>query len=179
MKKPTVCCITGEYAPYTRNKPASIDTIEFDQCFECIKLANDATVPKLCKVTGKKFTVNQLKCFIRRQMEKYDLWLEKAIYRIWLFQEYNEQSHRGTILANKRGFNKPDSYSLSGYGEYIHYKSKRGTEQRLFGHILEIKDLKIARKKMLKYAGQLARYINHSDQFSRSTDIYEDPNVKI
>lgn len=78
-----------------------------------------------------------------------DVWLYRAIKAVFDRQTLSEQSTEHTYVTNGVGFNKPDSSRLSYYASWI---QRHGKLDGLH------KDL--ARKKMLKYAGQLAKIAN-------------------
>lgn len=75
--------------------------------------------------------------------------VERAILRLYQYQTNTEQVDRETKDKNNVGFNGVDANLLSGFAEWL--KS---------GKHLTIKQLPYARKKIIKYAGQLANIAN-------------------
>lgn len=73
-------------------------------------------------------------------------WLERAILAIYDRQVTAEKADQNTKFTNMKGFNKPDAKKLSYYASWI--KSGRS----LSGWHLEN-----ARRKMVKYCGQLEK----------------------
>lgn len=76
-------------------------------------------------------------------------WLERGILAIFEKQTAYEKDAEFSQENNKVGFNKPDARKLSYYAKWI--KSGR----HLSGHHLEN-----AKKKMVKYSGQLKKIAN-------------------
>ena len=86
---------------------------------------------------------------IRQGLENNDKWVEKAILAIYRRQTEDEKATENTQHRNGVGFNSADARRLSYYASYI---QKKG------GLTGEHKD--IARKKILKYSGQLTKIAN-------------------
>ena len=84
--------------------------------------------------------------FIVEQMEKSVKWLYKAIVAIYNGQTQDEKVTQATSHDNGIGFNGCDAFILSSFAEQINVRG-----------FLTPKQIEIARKKMKKYAGQLAR----------------------
>lgn len=84
--------------------------------------------------------------FIVEQMAKSVKWLYKAIVAIYNGQTQDEKVSQATSHDNGIGFNGCDAFILSSFAEQI---NERG--------FLTAKQIEIARHKMRKYAGQLAR----------------------
>ncbi len=86
---------------------------------------------------------------IRERIEQNDKWLEHAICALYDRQTSYEKQVEDSNMHNSIGFNKPDSHKLSYYAKWIR------SGERLSGHHLEN-----ARRKMLKYSGQLTKIAN-------------------
>lgn len=86
---------------------------------------------------------------IRTALENDDRWLIRGVLAIYNFQTEAEKSQDATLEDNGVGFNGADAFILSQFAEQ--YKA-RG--------FLSRKQMDIARRKMLKYAGQLAKIAN-------------------
>ena len=84
--------------------------------------------------------------FIAQQMEKSDAWLYRSITAIYKWQTEDEKAIQATSHSNGVGFNAIDAHILSSFAVQI---AQRG--------FLTVKQKMIARKKMVKYAGQLFR----------------------
>lgn len=73
----------------------------------------------------------------------------RAIVVLYTYQTTSEQKRGETIEHNNVGFNSPDGVILSKFARYINK-----------GYKLSDKQIALARAKILKYAGQLARISN-------------------
>ena len=93
----------------------------------------------------KTWTKDEMKDILTR----YDDQLCKAVVKIWEYQTADEQRVGETKEHNGVGFNGLDANILSSFAEF--YK-RTG--------FLTPKQIVIARKKMMKYAGQLCRIAN-------------------
>lgn len=98
-------------------------------------------------------TANYTPEFIKAAMLRNDAigykWLTRAIQAIWNFQTNDEQMTDETRHSNNVGFNGADANILSSFARQLQA-----------GRNLSIKQLAIAKKKMPKYAKQLARIAN-------------------
>lgn len=74
----------------------------------------------------------------------HDKWVCKGILAIWKFQTEDEQESQQTVLLNGVGFNGFDAELLSSFAEQ--YSSR---------DFLSQKQIKIGRRRILKYSGQL------------------------
>lgn len=83
---------------------------------------------------------------IRTRLESNDTWLVRGLLAIFARQTAEEQSAGFTKEDNGIGFNGADAEILTSFANQI---KTRG--------FLTPKQIEIARKKMLKYAGQLVR----------------------
>ncbi len=82
--------------------------------------------------------------YIKHQIETNDKWLLKGLIAIYDRQTADEKTMKATIEFNGVGFNGVDSEILSSFAQF--YKR---------AHFLTDAQLRIARKKMVKYAKQL------------------------
>lgn len=87
---------------------------------------------------------NARKQYIASKIETCDNWLYKAILAIFKRQTQDEQSSDNTKHANQKGFNGADAYILSQYAKWIERHGRLSDKQKA-----------VARKRMVKYAGQL------------------------
>lgn len=95
-------------------------------------------------MTTKTFTVTEIK----ENVSTNAAWAEKAIIALYHEQTGDEQATKTTHELNGRGFNGTDAGILSSFAEQM--------IRRTNYHLSE-KQLKIAFKKLPKYAGQLSR----------------------
>ncbi len=83
-------------------------------------------------------------------LKNNQVWLERAILAIYKKQTDNEKRIEHSINHNDIGFNRPDANLLSYYAKYL-----------ISGKHLTGSHLEKARKKMIKYSGQLAKIANN------------------
>jgi hypothetical protein len=86
---------------------------------------------------------------IRERLELSDKWVTEGVIRIFDYQTAEEQDSHTTSEDNGVGFNGVDAELLSSYAEFA---KKAG--------FLTKGQMVYARKKMLKYSGQLAKIAN-------------------
>lgn len=86
---------------------------------------------------------------IRTKLQTDDRWLFKGIVALFERQTDQEKKVEDARITNNQGFNKPDSHKLTYYAKWI---LKHGA---LTGFHLED-----ARKRVLKYSGQLTKIAN-------------------
>jgi hypothetical protein len=86
---------------------------------------------------------------IREKLKTDDLWLRRAVVAIFEQQTSDERSAGMTVEDNGMGFNGSDAPSMSRIAQQIQRDG-----------FLDYKNVQFARKKMLKYAGQLANLAN-------------------
>jgi hypothetical protein len=91
-------------------------------------------------IKGKTFTKQSIKDMLLAN----DGWLYRAILAIYKGQTDGEQACGATVEDNGIGFNGADAVILSSFAQQL---NRTGT--------LSYKQTFIARKKMVKYAGQL------------------------
>lgn len=87
-------------------------------------------------------------------------WLFKGILAIYARQTASEQSYGETVEDNGVGFNSADANILSSFATQISEWNSTPVARRRFATPLSVKQVEIARKKMKKYAGQLAAIAN-------------------
>ena len=83
------------------------------------------------------------------RLKQNDTWLERAVVAIFNQQTTSEQKSEVSVENNHRGFSGPDAHRLSYYAKWI-----------LAGKHLSGPHREIARKRIIKYAGQLAKIAN-------------------
>lgn len=93
----------------------------------------------------KKWTKDE----VRQMVTTNQLWTERAIVVLYDYQTDDEKSDEVTKHENNVGFSGTDAYILSEYARWIHARKH-----------LTPKQLKLAQKRIGKYAGQLLRIIN-------------------
>jgi hypothetical protein len=91
---------------------------------------------------------------IREKLASNDMWVVNGIMAIYGNQTVEEQNADATIEDNGIGFNGVDAEILSSFANQIQ-EWRDGKSPYRFP--LSGPQLKIARKKMAKYAGQLAK----------------------
>jgi len=95
---------------------------------------------------------------IREKLVESDRWVEKGVLAIFKFQTESEKDSEQTIDKNNVGFNGVDAEIMSSFAKWL-----------LKGRRLTIKQMKIARKKILKYSGQLARIAKENTYEDRTS----------
>jgi hypothetical protein len=128
-----------------------LDTIKEEEGFVACSTPCRHTLkaPKERKTRKPKVELKWNRENIRELLNKNDKMIEKSIVKIFENQTADEQSTEETSHDNGIGFSGCDAKILSSFAKQI-----------LEGRILSSKQLEIARKKMMKYAGQLARIAN-------------------
>lgn len=99
--------------------------------------------------TIKTWTVEE----IRNLLNTNDLMVCKSVVKIFEKQTEDEKQSDGTSHNNGVGFNGTDAFIMSQYAK-----------QYIDKGYLSPKQLVIARKKIIKYAGQLTRIANNIPQ---------------
>ena len=95
-------------------------------------------------IKGKTWNIETLKDLLKRNNKA----VERAILLLYSFQTEAEKSIGVTSANNGKGFNKFDSEILSSYAEQLQE-----------GRRLTIKQLCVARPKILKYTKQIFNYM--------------------
>ena len=93
---------------------------------------------------------------IRKGLEENDLWVVRGIERLYSFQTQEEQASEGTRELNGLGFNSTDAQILSSFAKQI----ERWRSNPRYATPLSHAQMTLARKKIMKYAGQLTRVAN-------------------
>ncbi len=88
---------------------------------------------------------------IRNLLETNNIMVEKSVVKIYELQTADEQVLKETNHCNGVGFNGTDSRILSSLAEWV-----------MSGKHLSQKQMAIARKKIMKYAGQLTLVANNT-----------------
>ena len=92
---------------------------------------------------------------IRENLQNHDVWVTKAVVAIYNYQTADEQASEETKHHNNVGFNGADGRILSSFAKQI-----QNFRPGKYRSPLSPKQMKIARKKILKYSGQLAKIAN-------------------
>lgn len=93
----------------------------------------------------KKWTKEE----IRERIQKEDKWLYRGLVVIYERQTYEEQTYEATIKSNGVGFTGADARIMTYLAKWVIAKK-----------VLNDKWKEVARQKLLKYAGQLAKIAN-------------------
>lgn len=110
--------------------------------------------------------------FVAQKIKENDQWLIRGVLAIYERQTDEEQQTRETTENNGVGFNGVDSTILSSFAEQI--KQWENNTARRFPKPLSDKQLAIARKKMVKYAKQLANIANNNRVASQQREQVSD-----
>lgn len=89
---------------------------------------------------------------IRAKIQTSDKMVERSLLKLYARQTADEQASQGTHHENGQGFNGTDAFILSSFAEWIIKGQAKNIPE---GKRLSAKQREIARKKLLKYAGQL------------------------
>jgi hypothetical protein len=92
---------------------------------------------------------------IRENLESDDVWVTKGVVAIFNKQTEDEQDCEQTKHINGIGYNGIDSLIMSSFAKQIN-----NFRPGKFKSPLSAKQMRIARKKILKYSGQLAKIAN-------------------
>lgn len=105
---------------------------------------------------------------IRELLESRADAVEQAIVRLYEFQTAGERAMHATVDANGVGFNMVDADFLSSLAEWIRYSD------RPRGRRLTPRQLHYGRKRVMKYAGQLASIANAAVSCAPATVEWDD-----
>jgi hypothetical protein len=94
------------------------------------------------------------KDFIVKALTKSNAWLFRAIVSIFEYQTADEQTAEVTAHDNGVGFSGVDAQMMSSFAKQI---IEHGKGNSKFASPLSPKQIELARKRMVKYAGQLLR----------------------
>ncbi len=92
---------------------------------------------------------------IRDNLQNDNHWLVRGVVAVYEYQTADEQVSEETRESNGIGFNAVDAGIMSSFAKQI-----KKWDPVKFNSPLSPKQLVIARKKMIKYSGQLARIAN-------------------
>lgn len=95
------------------------------------------------------------KSYICEKLETNDIWLYRGILAIYDRQTQDEKRVKDTIDRNGVGFNAFDADIMSSFAMVLRERVDAGLPMSL-----SYNQRKIARRVMLKYAGQLVRIAN-------------------
>lgn len=93
---------------------------------------------------------------IKENLKTNDLWVIKGVLAIYKYQTEEEQAVGCTKINNGVGFNGCDDIIMSSFAEQI----KEWEKFKKYSSPLSKKQLTIARKKIIKYSGQLSKIAN-------------------
>jgi len=96
---------------------------------------------------------------IKRNLQKDDLWVIRGVLAIYNRQTSEEQQIQDTKEHNGVGFNGVDGHIMSSFAEQIRQWESNPSPQK-YRTPLSVKQLQIARKKIIKYSGQLTKIAN-------------------
>jgi hypothetical protein len=119
-----------------------------DQYFSYDAETLPAMDSKRCKIIHEAITIKPEwnGALIKERLILSDKWVIAGVLSIFEYQTASEQNSNSTSEDNGVGFNGVDAELLSSYAKWI---KRTGT--------LTVGQMKYARKKMLKYSGQLAK----------------------
>lgn len=89
---------------------------------------------------------------IRTLLSTSDRAVVRALTTLYGLQTADEQQGDQTVYRNARGFNAADAEILSSFARQVHQRQAGGRAE-----LLSPRQLVVARRKLAKYAGQLAR----------------------
>lgn len=95
---------------------------------------------------------------IKLRLETDDWWVSRAVVAIFNKQTEQEKSSEQTTEHNKVGFSAFDATILTSFAKQILKWDRE--ENSKYSFPLSPKQLVMARKKIVKYAGQLAKIAN-------------------
>ena len=94
---------------------------------------------------------------IQEGLKTNDHWVVRGVLAIYDYQTEDEKNIEDTKHNNGVGFNGVDGHILSSFAVQIKKWENSGKKYRT---PLSPKQMKLARKKIMKYAGQLTRIAN-------------------
>lgn len=109
----------------------------------------------------QKWTKQAIKGKLSLTTPEGDAWLVRGMLAILQWQTPDEQAHGQTVEDNGVGFNGVDAEILTSFCDQAsRYLVEHPNDRDRYTRCLSPKQRELARKKMLKYAGQLARISN-------------------
>lgn len=100
---------------------------------------------------------------IRHQLQTNDQWLVRGLMAVYRYQTSDEQRRFQTKHHNNVGFTGTDAHILTSFAKQIEWWEKTPVAERKYQNPLSAKQTIIARKRMVKYAGQLARIVHNQE----------------
>ena len=92
---------------------------------------------------------------IKDNLAEHDVWVTKGVVAIYNYQTADEQACEETKDHNGVGFNGVDGHIMSSFAKQIN-----NFRPGKFRSPLSKKQMTIARKKIMKYSGQLTKIAN-------------------
>lgn len=108
--------------------------------------------------TVMNWTKDSIKAKMSQTNPEGDMWVVRGMLAILQWQTAEEQANGMTVEDNGVGFNGVDAEILTSFCEQAsRVLESRPNDPMRYTRCLSPKQMEIARKKMLKYSGQLAR----------------------
>lgn len=104
------------------------------------------------------WTKDSIKAKMSQTNPEGDMWVVRGMLAILQWQTAEEQANGMTVEDNGVGFNGVDAEILTSFCQQAsRVLESRPNDPMRYSRCLSPKQMEIARKKMLKYSGQLAR----------------------
>ncbi len=94
---------------------------------------------------------------VRHNLTNSDRWLIRGLLAIFEKQTADEKASEATRYDNEVGFNGLDAKILSSFAKQVQEWKGQLPGRRRFASPLSPKQVPLARRKMMKYSGQLVR----------------------
>lgn len=108
--------------------------------------------------TVMNWTKDSIKAKMSQTNPEGDMWVVRGMLAILQWQTAEEKANGMTVEDNGVGFNGVDAEILTSFCEQAsRVLESRPNDPMRYTRCLSPKQMEIARKKMLKYSGQLAR----------------------
>ena len=115
-------------------------------------------------MSNQKWTKESIKAKMSQTNHEGDMWVVRGMLAILQFQTAEEKVNGVTVEDNGVGFNGVDAELLTSFADQAsRVLVERPNDPLRYTRSLSPKQMEIARKKMLKYAGQLARIANSKE----------------
>jgi hypothetical protein len=112
----------------------------------------------------QKWTKEAIKSKMAQTNAEGDAWVVRGMLAILQYQTAEEKTYGQTVEDNGVGFNGVDAEILTSFCDQAsRVLAERQNDPLRYTRCLSPKQMEIARKKMLKYAGQLARIANSKE----------------
>jgi len=105
-------------------------------------------------------TLKDATWMIRENMAESTKWLIRGLLAIYARQTADEQNIEQTELHNGVGFGAFDANLLTSFAKKVQEWDRTPAHQRRYDRPLSDKQLEILKKRMPKYAGQLASLVH-------------------